>query len=364
VNRVEDLRGVLRAIADLPLGRPVRVMHLCGDHERVIALSDMRQLLPRQVDLVAGPGCAASVCPEEDLRLALRLVERREVTLMVSDNLLRLPLSAAPARPRSLYEARRDGADIRVIEAPIEAVMAARDEPQRECVMFVAGFETLLAPLAGMVLDGLPPNLSLLLCGRRSEPLIEQLLAANPGDFDALLLPGTRCALTGTADWDCLATRFRKPAAVAGYSTLNILTALHAVLRQLEDGVVRVDNCYRRLASREGDALAQDRLERVFERADGDWRGLGAIPGTGFRLRRTYDNCNARVRFGEARVPVAAAGLPMPAGCECAAVVVGHRLPVECPQFTSACTPRLPYGPCMASQDGTCFLHRDTRHVA
>ena len=339
-------------------------MHLCGDHERVIALSNMRRSLPRQVDLVAGPGCAASVCPEEELRLALRLVERHGVALMVSDNLMRLPLSTGHGRPRSLHEAKQDGADIQVIEAPIEAIVAARNDPHRERVMFVAGFETLLAPLAGMVLDGLPPNLSLLLCGRRSEPLIEQLLAANAEDFDALLLPGTRCALTGTGDWERLATRFRKPAAVAGYSALNILSALHAVLRQHTCGVARVDNCYRSLARRDGDALAQDRLERVFERADGDWRGLGAIPDTGFRLRRTYDSCNARVRFDEAGVALAANDSPMPAGCECAAVVVGHKLPAECPQFTAACTPRIPHGPCMASQDGTCFLHRDIRHVA
>ena len=148
---MNDLRTVLRVIEGLTLTQPVRVMHLCGDHERVIALSDMRRMLPRQVDLVAGPGSAASICPEEDLRAALRLVERRAVTLMVSQDLLRLPLSAAHARPRSLYEAKQEGADIRVIEAPIEAIVAARDEPRREWVMFVAGFETLLAPLAGMV---------------------------------------------------------------------------------------------------------------------------------------------------------------------------------------------------------------------
>ena len=361
---MNDLRTVLRVIEGLTLTQPVRVMHLCGDHERVIALSDMRRMLPRQVDLVAGPGSAASICPEEDLRAALRLVERRAVTLMVSQDLLRLPLSAAHARPRSLYEAKQEGADIRVIEAPIEAIVAARDEPRREWVMFVAGFETLLAPLAGMVLDGLPPNLSLLLCGRRSEPLIEQLLAADSDDFDALLLPGTRCALTGTDDWESLATRFRKPAAIAGYSALNILTALHAVLRQLMRGVVQVDNCYRSLVTRDGNALAQDRLERVFERVDGDWRGLGAIPDTGFRLRRTYDSCNARVRFDEVGVALAANDSPMPAGCECAAVVVGHKRPVECPQFTAACTPRIPHGPCMASEDGTCFLYRDNRRVA
>ena len=298
--RMNDIRGALRAIAALPLTEPVRVLNLCGDHERVISLSDMRRMLPREVELVPGPGCAASVCPEDDLRLALRLVEHHDVTLMVSDNLLRQPLEVTGARTRSLYRAMQDGADVQVVEAPIEAVVAARDEPDRERVLFVAGFETMLAPLAGLVIDGLPPNLSLLLCGRRAEPLVEQLLAANADDFDALLLPGTRCALTGTESWERLSQRYGKPAAVAGYSSLNILSALHAVLQQHTCGIARVDNCYQSLAKPGGNALARDRLDRVFECVDGCWRGFGAIGGTGFRLRRTYDNCNARVRFAAA----------------------------------------------------------------
>ena len=361
---MNDIRRVLNAIGALPLVDPVRVLNLCSDHERVISLSDMRRLLPPQVDLVPGPGCAASVCPEQDVRLALRLVERQDVTLMVSDNLLRQPLNGTHSRPRSLYQARRNGADIQVVEAPVEAVVAARDEPGRERVLFVAGFETLLAPLAGMVLEGLPPNLSLLLCGRRAEPLVERMLAANEDDFDALLLPGTRCALTGTEDWERLSRRYRKPAAVAGYSSLNILSALHAVLQQHTRGIARVDNCYRALARPGGDALARDRLERVFECVDGHWRGFGAIDDTGFRLRRTYDNCNARVRFADAAGQADGGDWRMPAGCECAGVVVGHKRPVECPAFSSGCTPVAPHGPCMASQDGTCFLHRDIRNVA
>lgn len=250
------------------------------------------------------------------------------------------------------------GADIVPVAAPIEAVLAARADPQRDMVFFVSGFETLLAPLAGMVLDGLPDNLSLLLCGRRAEPLIGDWLAANADRFDALLLPGNRCALTGTADWDRLSRTHAKPAAVAGYTAGNILSAVHAVLQQLSTGTAEVVNFYRTLARPEGSALARDQLERVFEPYAGDWRGFGVVDGTGFRLRHAYDVINADCRHPNYRGLLQAAGNAMPDGCECAAVLAGDKAPSACPLFASRCNPDTPFGPCMASEDGTCFLHR------
>ena len=191
-------RALLAAIEALPLPGPVRILNLCGDQERVIALSGMRRALPEQVRLLSGPGCAASICPAAELYQAIRLTERHPVTLLVADNMLRLPLGGYVEGPRSLLEARNGGADVRLISAPVEAVLIAQAEPQREMVLFAAGFETLLAPLAGMVLEGLPDNLSLLLCGRRVEPLFEHALVRTDPGFDALLLPGNRCAVTGT----------------------------------------------------------------------------------------------------------------------------------------------------------------------
>jgi len=361
---VADFRQSLAAIASLPLRKKVRVLNLCGDQERVISLSDMRRALPRQVELVSGPGCAASICPEADVHQALRLLARHELTLLVAENLLRLPLNKAGSGPISLFAAMQDGADVRPAASPVEALIAAQQQPERDMVYFVAGFETLLVPLAGMILDGLPANLSVLLCGRRTEPLVDQVLAANADDFDALLLPGNRCALTGTRDWDQLTFKYRKPAAVAGYSSNNILSALHAVLLQHTRGAARVDNLYRSLVRPEGNAMARDQLDRVFEQVDSDWRGVGQVGGTGFRLRNAYNNVNADRRYPDYREELRPYQSRMPAGCECADVVLGRKAPAECPQFSRHCTPLSPYGPCMASEDGTCFLHRNSRSLA
>ena len=361
MNGVRDLLG---AIAALPLHRRVRVLNVCGDQERVISLSDMRRQLPDVVEVVPGPGCAASICPEADVFQALRLVERHSVTLLVSENLLRLPLTEPGNGPRSLVDAMHSGADIRPIAAPIEAVVAAREKPSRDMVLFLAGFETLLAPLAGMVLDGLPENLSILLCGRRAEPLIDRLLAANADDFDALLLPGNRCALTGTGEWDRLSNTYGKPAAVAGYTAINILSALHSVLQRHEHGKASVENLYRRLARPEGNAMARDQMERVFEPFAGGWRGVGVVDGTGFRLRHAYDVINADCRYPDYRGEMIEASRQMPDGCACAEVLVGRKTPAQCAMFAHACSPTAPIGPCMASEDGTCFLHRSLLSAA
>ncbi len=361
---MSNVRSSLAAIAAIPLSGRVRVLHLCGDQERVIALSDMRNLLPANVELLAGPGCAASVCPEEDVYQALRLLESHDVTMLVGENLLRLPLTVSRAGYQSLYEAMRDGARVATVETPMHAVAEAQAEPARDFVYFVAGFETLLAPLAGMIVQGLPDNLSVLVCGRRAEPLVAALLADGADRVNGLLLPGNRCAVTGTEDWDRLSVHYRKPAAVAGYSTVNILSALHAILVQHARGAARVDNHYRGFARPGGNAFARDQMERVFEPASSKWRGLGEIAGTGYRLRRAYDDVNADRRYHDYRVELPGHENRMPLGCECAAVLRGEKRPVDCPLFASRCTPLTPHGPCMASEDGTCFLQRNTRNVA
>lgn len=364
IRPMNTARQLLAAVAALPLSKPVRVLNLCGDQERVISLSGMRRALPDNVRLLSGPGCAASVCPEPDLYQVIRLAMLHPVTVLAAENMLQLPLGRQVPGPRCLREAGLEGADVRTVSAPVEAVLAARAEPQREMVFFAAGFETLLAPLAGMVLEGLPENLSILLCGRRVEFLLERLLAqADPG-FDALLLPGNRCAITGTGAWDGLVHRHHVPAAVAGYDCTSVLAAVHAVVRQHCAGEARVENYYRGMARPEGNAMALDQLYRVFDIVDGDWRGVGRVRQTAFRLRHAYGVVDADGRYPDYRGDLRAADNEMPAGCECAAVVLGQMDPTDCRQFCVGCTAGIPYGPCMASEDGACFVRSADRRAA
>jgi hydrogenase expression/formation protein HypD len=356
---------LLNAIAELPLSGPVRIMNLCSDQERAISLSGLREALRDRVDLVAGPGCVASVCPQADVFQAIQLAMRHPVTLLAADSMLHLPIDHRLGGPTTLAAARRRGADVCAVSAPIEALVRAREEPEREMVLFVAGFETLLAPLAGMIAEGLPDNLSVMVCGRRVEPLLEQWLRRGSAPrLDALLLPGNRCAITGTRAWERLSSEHKLPAAVAGYTAWEILGAIHALLQQHCGGEARLDNRYRVWVRPGGNVMACDQLDRVFEVAEGQWRGLGSIRSSAFRLRQRYRAFGADQRFPDYRGQGAVLAADLPAGCECAAVVGGHKSPVDCRCFEHDCGPATPRGPCMASQDGACHLRCGLRQAA
>ena len=59
----------LQLINDLPLKQRLRIMNVCGGHERTIAQSGLRSLLAESFELIPGPGCPVCVCPEEDIYL-------------------------------------------------------------------------------------------------------------------------------------------------------------------------------------------------------------------------------------------------------------------------------------------------------
>jgi len=346
---------LLEAIQGLQLPGVLRILHLSGDQERVLIRAGIREQLPAGIEVRAGPGCAASVCPGSDVYQAIQLVQRHAVALMIDESLLHLPTGGDAAGPVSLAEARAQGADVRVIDAPVEAFMTARAEPDREVVLFVAGFETLLVPLAGLLLEGLPENLSLLLCGRDVAPLLRQRLEDEDPGFEALLLPGNRCAVLGSDRWEHLAGGRRLPAAVTGYTAAAVLRAIHAVARQFSEGDARVENCYQPIARREGNAAAKEWLQRVYARTDGHWRGYGEVADSAYRLADSYREHDADNRYPDYRAAASADDLP--AGCHCGSVMLGTERPSDCPGFGSICSGRQPYGPCMAALDGTCRVN-------
>lgn len=354
--QVTNPRQLLAAIADLPSSAPVRILTLSSDHERLIHLAGLRRLLSGRLSLLSGPGCVASACPEADLYQAIQLAMRHELTLFAPAALFDLALPL-PAEPGNLRQAAGRGGDVRLVADPMEAVVAARAYPQREMVLFLAGFETLLAPLAGMILQGLPPNLSLLLCGRRVEPLLEAQLQARGGAwFDAMLLPGNRCAVTGFDEWSRLSAAYRLPAVISGYTLSGLLGALLALLQQCRRGEARVENQYLALVRPGGNAGARDALDRVFERVEGTWRGLGSAAASALRLRHAYATVDADRRFPDYRAELGRAEGAMPPGCDCAEVFIGREEPFQCAQYQLACRLSAPYGPCMASRDGNCHM--------
>ena len=345
----------LERIRGLDLPERVRVMNVCGGHERSITMAGLRGALPPQVELIPGPGCPVCICPEEDIYAAIQLA-RNGVIVAAFGDMLRVPCNAPKAEPRSLEQAKAAGGDVRPVSSPEEVLAIAEANPERQVVFFAAGFETTTAPVAGLIAQGLPNNLTVLLSGRLTWPAVALLLDSGTPGFDALVAPGHVSTVMGPEEWEFVPKRHGIPAAVAGFNTDSLLAAFYSVLRQVIEKRPFLDNCYTAVAQAGGNPTAQAVLDQVMDVSDANWRGIGIIPKSGFALKQDLAGFDARVRFSiEPEEDRKRAG-EMPPGCDCARVVLGKIYPNECILYGKACTPRKPIGPCMVSDEGACRI--------
>lgn len=346
----------LEAMRGLGLSKPVRIMNVCGGHERAISVAGLRSAIPGNIELVPGPGCPVCICPEEDVFAAIQIALNEDVILVAFGDMLRVPVNVPKREPRSLEQARAAGGDIRPIASPTEAVRIARQNPSRQVVFFAAGFETTTAPVAAMLAEGPPENLLVLLSGRLTWPAVAMLLDSEKPGFDALIAPGHVSTVMGPEQWQFVVDKHEIPAAVAGFRPDTLLAGMYSVLRQLRDGRCFLDNCYPEVVRPGGNRIAQQQLDQVMHVVDANWRGVGVIPDSGYALRESYAAFDAprhlrsyaddsRKRVGE-----------MPPGCDCARVVLGKIYPNQCRLYGLACTPRKPVGPCMVSDEGACRI--------
>lgn len=346
---------------------PVRIMNVCGGHERSISMAGLRGAIPSNIELVPGPGCPVCICPEEDVFEAIQIALHEDVTLVAFGDMLRVPVNVPRKDPRSLEQAKAAGADIRPIASPSEAVRIANADPSREVVFFAAGFETTTAPVAAMLAEGAPKNLSVLLSGRLTWPAVAMLLDSEEPGFDALIAPGHVSTVMGPEEWSFVVDRHAIPAAIAGFRPDTLLQAMVSVLEQRRTGRLGLDNCYPEVVRPGGNPEARRQLDEVMQVTDANWRGVGVIPDSGFALREAYAAYDGRRRFesyaDDSRKRVG----EMPPGCDCARVVLGKIYPNQCRLYGRACTPRKPIGPCMVSDEGACRIwwssgYRDNEH--
>jgi hydrogenase expression/formation protein HypD len=346
----------LERIRALPLPPSIKVMNVCGGHERSITTAGLRKAIPSNIELVPGPGCPVCICPEEDIYEAIQLALHEGVILVAYGDMLRVPVNAPRSEPRSLEQAKAAGADVRPIASPLEAAKIATDHPSRQVVFLAAGFETTTAPAAALLAQGAPDNLLFLMSGRLTWPAVAMLLDSGEPGFEALIAPGHVSTVMGPEEWEFVARDHRIPTAVAGFAPESLLAALYSVLRQKLEGKCFLDNCYPQVVRPGGNKVAQRCMQQTMDVVDANWRGIGSIPKSGYALKphlaahdsrqqlRSYTEMS-RKRAGE-----------MPPGCDCARVVLGKIYPNQCRLYGLACTPRSPIGPCMVSDEGACRI--------
>lgn len=351
-----DAQQWLAKIRQLDLPEKVKIMNVCGGHERSITMAGLRGALPENIELIPGPGCPVCICPEEDVYYAIQLAAQENVILVAFGDMLRVPVNVPKSESRSLEQAKAQGADIRPIASPTEAVRIAQQNPDRPVVFFAAGFETTTSPVVAMVAQGIPDNLSILLSGRLTWPAVAMLLDTGEASFNTLIAPGHVATVMGPEEWEFVVKQHAMPAAIAGFTSVSLLAAMYSTLRQLIEDKPFLDNCYPEVVKPGGNPTAKRYLSDVTNVVDANWRGVGVIPQSGFALQEQYAAHDARLLYPAYGDVARKRAGQMPAGCDCARVVLGKLYPNECRLYGAACTPRTPIGPCMVSDEGACRI--------
>jgi hydrogenase expression/formation protein HypD len=346
-------KGLLAAIEKIrPVGSgpPVRIMEVCGTHTVSIFRSGLRALLPENIKLISGPGCPVCVTPVSFIDHALEIARQARPIVATFGDMMKVPGSAS-----NLERARAQGADIRVVYSVNDALNIAEAEAPRKLMFLGIGFETTAPTVAGAVraaaAKGLD-NFFVLNAHKRVIPAMAALLENREVRLDAFLCPGHVSVIIGGRAYEPISEKYGKPCVVAGFEPLDVLQSLYMILTQISRGEAKTAIQYTRCVRDQGNAVSLKLMDEVFEPCDSVWRGLGAIPESGFRMRPSYAPFDAARHFQVETPP--AAEHP---GCRCGEVLCGLITPVECGLFGDACTPGLPVGPCMVSSEGTCSAY-------
>ena len=332
------------------------LMEVCGGQTHTIVRQGIDQVLPDGIELLHGPGCPVCVTPLVTIDRALALAARAEVTFCSFGDMLRVPGSTT-----DLFAVRAKGGDVRVVSSPLDAVRIAVDEPHRQVVFFAIGFET-TAPAAALAVRqalvlGLD-NFSVLVAHVLVPPALDAVMTAPRCRVQAFLAAGHVCTVMGISEYLPVARRHQVPIVVTGFEPLDLLDGIRRAIVQLEAGRAEVENGYPRAVAIEGNPTARALLAEVFEPCDRDWRGIGSITASGWRLRDHLRRFDAEARFDLAGITATE-----PEECRAGDVLRGLISPIECAAFGTTCTPSSPLGAPMVSSEGTCAAYHAHRRV-
>ena len=333
-----------------PKNETVKFCHVCGTHEWTITHYGLRSLLPRNVEVIAGPGCPVCIVPAAEIDEAVQLAQKGVVITCFGD-VLRVPGSQM-----SLLEAKAEGADVRIVYGVSDAVEMAKRERDKEFAFFAVGFETTAPSTAVEALGNPPGNFSFLVSHRLIPPAMELLLGVGDLNISGFIAPGHVSAIIGMKPYELFPRVYRMPTVVAGFEPIDVLMGIYMLLKQVAEGAARLENEYSRVVKWEGNPRALEMMSKAFAVTGGNWRGIGRLPDSALKLREELMALDAREKYG---VHVEQ-GKDILLGCECHLVIIGKIKPNECPMFMKACTPAKPVGACMVSSEGTCRVWAKT----
>lgn len=331
--------------------RQLRIMEVCGGHTHTIFKYGIEDLLPENVSMIHGPGCPVCVIPLGRMDDAISLALRPEIVFTTFGDAMRVPGSST-----TLLQAKAEGADVRMVYSPLDALKIAEQNPDREVVFFGLGFETTAPSTALTVLEARRrrlENFSLFCNHILIVPVLKALLDSPDLKLDGFVGPGHVSVVIGLRPYEFIPAHYGKPVVVSGFEPLDVVQSVYMVVRQIVEGRFEVENQYTRAVPRNGNVKALQVIGQVFEPRDYfEWRGLGSIPRSGLKLKEEFAGFDAERKFGVAGLKIAD-----PKACQCGEILKGVKEPWECKVFGTACTPQTPIGSCMVSSEGACAAY-------
>ena len=331
------------------------IMEICGGQTHSLVKNGIINLLPENISMVHGPGCPVCVTPVEKIDLAVEVAKKPGIIFTSFGDMLRVPGSRG-----SLLKAKSEGADVRIVYSPIEAVNIAVENPENEVVFFAVGFET-TAPANALAIKQADQrnlkNFSLLASHVLVPPAMEAILGAEDNNIEGFLAAGHVCTIMGMDQYKPIAEKFNKPIVITGFEPVDLLRGILKLVEMLEEKKNSVENAYGRVARLGGNKEARELIEDVFEVVKKDWRGIGEIPSSGLAIREKYADYDAERKYTLQEVKS-----EMSNGCIAGEILRGIKKPNACPHFGTTCTPMNPLGAPMVSSEGACaaYYHYNT----
>ncbi|MHC1682119.1 MAG: hydrogenase formation protein HypD [Clostridiaceae bacterium] len=325
----------------------VNIMEVCGTHTMAIFRYGIRGVLPENINLISGPGCPVCVTPQSYIDLALELAQMRDVIITTFGDMMRVP-----GKKSSLLREKAEGADVRIVYSPMDSITIAKDNPEKKVVFLSVGFETTTPMTAITAIEASKKNINnlfFLTAHKIVPPAMEALVQDKELNIDGFLLPGHVSAIIGTNPYEFLSEKYNIPAVVSGFEPTDILQGINSLVDMIDKRESKITNEYKRVVRTEGNNVAEEYLNKVFEIVDTRWRGIGIIPKSGYIFNKEYEKFDALKHFNIDYEEYD--GSP---GCRCGEILKGKITPLQCPLFKKACTPENPVGSCMVSSEGTC----------